>query len=38
MNKNHIKISEILGFHGVGFNYTCDIEATIRRIKVGKNG
>jgi ABC-type bacteriocin/lantibiotic exporter with double-glycine peptidase domain len=38
MNKNHIKISKIIGFDGVGFKYTCDIEATIRRIKMGKKG
>lgn len=36
MNMNNIHISNILGFHGVGFDYTCDIEATILKMKRGE--
>jgi hypothetical protein len=34
MNKHAISISNILGFQNKSFNYTCDIEATIQKIKM----
>lgn len=38
MNNHEITISSILGFPDKGFNYTCDIEAIIRKIKRRSGG